>query len=503
MKINPVLTTDFYKVGHIDQYPDNTQYIFSNFTCRSDKYFTGLPNFDHKAVFFGMQGIASWYLQDLWEEHFFGRSKNILLDEYKDTIGTALGIVNPRTDHIEALHDLQYLPIRIKALPEGSRVNMRVPLWTIRNTLPEFFWLTNYLETPLSAEQWKVMTSATTSFEFRRLFRKYANITGTPMEFVEFQGHDFSARGMSGIYDFTQNGAGHLLSFSGTDTVSSLKYVKDYYFGKGFIGGSVPATEHSVMCAGGQVDEIQTFSRLLDIYPEGIVSIVSDTWDFWKVLTEYAVTLKEKILNRKPNAIGLVKTVFRPDSGDPVKIICGDAAAAPGSPEWKGAVECLWDVFGGETNAKGYKVLNPKVGLIYGDSITLQIAQAMLEILERKKFATGCIVLGIGSYTYQHVTRDTLGSAIKATHAVINGESFDLMKKPKTDSGVKNSASGLLRIEKDDAGNFVLHENQTSEQEKQGLLRTVFEDGKRKLENMEDFTTIRDRLRESDDIYSE
>lgn len=247
---------------------------------------------------------------------------------------------------------------------------------------------------------------------------------------------------------------------------------EEYYHGADtFLGGSVPATEHSVMCMGGMATEIETFSRLInDVYPKGIVSIVSDTWDFWKVLTVYALELKEDIMSREG------KVVFRPDSGDPVKIICGDPNAEPGTPEFKGAVQCLWEVFGGTKTDNGFKVLDSHVGLIYGDSISLERAEAILEGLLVNGFASSNIVFGIGSYTYQYVTRDTLGTAIKATWGQVNGEGRELFKKPKTDNGMKNSACGLLRVEREH-GKFVLHDRQTREQEQKGLLTTVFEDG--------------------------
>jgi len=309
---------------------------------------------------------------------------------------------------------------------------------------------------------------------------------------IPIQAHDFSFRGMSGAEDAAQSGIGHLTSFSGTDSVAAIDYVEDYYGSEDVVGVSVPATEHSVMCMGTKDDEIETFRRLInELYPSGIVSIVSDTWDFWKVITEFAVTLKEDILSRTPNAIGLAKTVFRPDSGDPIKIICGDDAAEVGSPEYKGAVQCLWETFGGTETEQGYKLLNERVGLIYGDSITLERAKAILEGLERKGFASTNIVFGVGSYTYQFMTRDTFGFAIKATWGQVQGEGRDIFKDPKTDDGQKRSAAGLLRVEETEDG-FQLFDRQTLEQEKGGAFKTVFENGK--LTSKTTFDDIRARL---------
>lgn len=486
MKISPVTATDFYKTGHFAQYPPGTEYVYSNWTCRSDKWASVLPGFDHKVVFFGLQGVAQWLLIDLWKTEFFDKPKEQVVSAYKHRMDSSLGPGAVDTQHIADLHDLGYLPLRIKALPEGSRVDIRVPSFTIVNTDPKFFWVTNYVETQLSAELWKGMTSATSAYEYRRLLESYARYTGAPLEFVPWQGHDFSFRGLSGITDASQSGAGHLLSFTGTDTISAIDYLENYYGGEGLIGGSVPATEHSVMCMGGEAGEFETYKRLItETYPSGIVSIVSDTWDFWHVLTDTASRLKGDILSREG------KVVFRPDSGDPVKIIIGDPTAEVGTPEYKGAVEVLWGVFGGTTTRAGFKTLDSRVGLIYGDSISLERAQAILDGLAAKGFSSANIVFGIGSYTYQHVTRDTFGTAIKATWGQVNGEPRELFKDPKTDNGVKKSACGLIRVEFED-GKYVLYDKQTPEQEKLGLLETVFENGV--LTKFQTLAEIRERL---------
>lgn len=491
MSIFPPHAVDFYKVSHLSQFPPGTELVYSNFTCRSDKLARVLPDFDHKTVFFGLQAACKWLLRDLWNEEFFAKPRADVLRRYQRRMDSALGAGAVPIEHIGALHDLGYLPLLIKALPEGSRVDMRVPLFTIRNTLAEFYWLTNYVETQLSAELWKAVHSATIAYEYRRLLDAYAKRTGSPAAFVPWQGHDFSARGMSGVHDAASSGAAHLLSFCGTDTVAALDFLEDHYSGEDtFIGGSVPATEHSVMCMGGEDDEVETFRRLIGTtYPGGIVSIVSDTWDFWRVLTEFTVTLKDQILARTPDAQGNAKVVFRPDSGDPVLILAGGGTGSPAAV--KGAVECLWDVFGGTTTPTGHRLLDARVGLIYGDSITLDRASAILAALDEKGFASANVVFGIGSYTYQHCTRDSFGCAIKATYGQVNGDGRPLFKAPKTDTGMKNSARGLLRVERE-GDRFVLHEMQSWEQEAHGELQPVFENGV--LLRHESLADIRARL---------
>ncbi|HEY4285852.1 MAG TPA: nicotinate phosphoribosyltransferase [Puia sp.] len=473
MTLSPILLKDGYKVGHKFQYPEGTTLVYSNLTPRKSR-----SEEVNEIVFFGLQYFLKEYLIRQFNEEFFKRPKAEVVKEYARRMDNYLGKDSITYQHIADLHDLGYLPLEIKALPEGSLVPMKVPVFTIKNTVPEFFWLTNMLETVLSAILWKPTTSATTAFEYLRTFTRYAKETvGEDLSFIPWQGHDFSFRGMSGIEDAVMSGAGHLLSFSGTDTIPAIDFSERYYNAdceKELIGGSVPATEHSVMCMGTQDEEIKTFERLIcDVYPAGIVSIVSDTWDFWQVITEFLPELKERILARNG------KVVIRPDSGDPVKIIIGDENAPVGSPEYKGAIECMWEVFGGAITAKGYKLLDGHIGLIYGDSITTERQLAILEGLKKKGFASYNVVLGIGSYTYEYVTRDTFGFAMKATYGEVNGQGRDIFKAPKTDDGTKKSAKGLMQVYRDPStGKLALKDQCTWEEEGKGELKTVFKDGK-------------------------
>lgn len=480
MKINPLNAIDFYKADHRSQYPQGCEYVYSNFTPRSDKLSNMGEDFDGKIVFMGLQLFIKDFLVDSWNKDFFSRPKKEVIRKYKRRMDTSLGNGAISTEHISDLHDLGYLPIKIKALPEGARVNVRVPVYTIVNTDKNFFWITNYLESVMSSETWKMCTTATLAYEYKKLLVEYAKETGASLEFVNLQGHDFSFRGASCREDSAKSGIGHLSSFWGTDGVLSIDAAEDYYNANSeneIVGVSVPATEHSVMCMGGKDSEVDTYRRLItEVYPKGIVSIVSDTWDFWKVMTDLTVELKDEILNREEDALGLAKTVFRPDSGCPVKIICGDKDAPIGSPEYKGAIECLYEVFGGSENERGYKELNPRVGLIYGDSITLERAKLILKGLKKKGFASSNVVFGIGSYTYQYNTRDTFGFAVKATWGQVNGVAREIHKDPKTDGGIKKSAKGLLRVEIEN-GEYILYDQQSNEEEKMGELVDVFENG--------------------------
>ncbi|WP_310554702.1 nicotinate phosphoribosyltransferase [Flavobacterium sp.] len=466
--MNPLLLTDGYKVDHRRQYPDNTTLVYSNWTPRKSRI-DGVE----EVVFFGLQYFLKKYIIHDFEDYFFKRPKAEVVAKYSRRINNYLGENQVGIKHIEDLHDLGYIPMVFKALPEGASVPIRIPMFTMYNTKPEFFWLTNYFETLLSAVVWLPCNSATIAKQYRLVLDKYAQETSSIPEFVDWQGHDFSMRGMGGIEAAITSAAGHLLSFTGTDTIPAIEFFEEYYNANSdveLIGGSVAATEHSVMCMGTTEGEYETFKRLIcEIYPKGIVSIVSDTWDLWKVLTDYLPRLKEEIVGREG------KVVIRPDSGDPADIICGNPNGKT-EQEKKGVIELLWDVFGGSTNAKGYKELIPQIGAIYGDSITVERATNICERLKQKGFASTNVVLGIGSFTYQYNTRDTFGFAMKATYGEVNGEGRAIFKDPITDDGTKKSAKGLMKIELEN-NIYKLIDEVTWEQEKQGELKEVFRDG--------------------------
>jgi nicotinamide phosphoribosyltransferase len=477
---NPLLAIDYYKADHRSQYETGTEMVYSNATPRSNKIFAAQwPKHDGKYVAFGMEAVVQHFIHDLFDENFFNQPATKVCDQYKRTIEDSLGEGAITFDHIHALHELGYLPVEIKALPEGYVANMKVPFLTIKNTLPEFFWLVNYLETLLSSVLWKPLTTATIAREYRKIIDNYAEQTGST-GVNELQCHDFSFRGMSGLEDATFAGMGHLTSFNGTDSAVAKQAVEYFYNAPAGTGLSVPATEHSVMCMGKKSNEIDTFKRILDLYPTGIVSIVSDTWDFWKVMTSYTVLLKDQIKAREG------KTVFRPDSGDPVKIITGytEDEVYRRNGVWhcvetnqqlpdyvvKGAVECLYEVFGGTKTEKGYIELDESVGLIYGDSITLQRCEQILQRLKLKGYASSNIVFGIGSFTYQFLTRDTLGIAVKATAGIVDGEFREIFKEPATDDGTKKSATGYLIVQD---GKLL----QKQETDAGGDLEVIFRDG--------------------------
>lgn len=510
MDFRPHEMIDAYKYGHICQYPEGTEYVYSNLTPRASR----IEGID-KVVFLGLQA----FLDDLttsWNRDFFERDIDVICAEFEQNTTEVLGPNNVGSDQLRQLHALGYLPLEFKAIPEGLSVPLKTPMFTVENTHKDFFWLTNYLEDRLSCSIWLPCTSATQAKRFRTMLLEWAEKTGDP-SFVDYQAHDFSFRGMGSLEEAAASGAGHLASFVGSDTIIAKEWIKYHYGATEPILNSVPATEHSVMCSEGPEGEAALYKRLItDVYPEGFISIVSDTYDLWNVVNEILPSMREEIMSRNG------KVVIRPDSGDPADILCGTARTsafgldgAYDTSEEKGLIHILWERFGGETNEKGYKVLPPQLGAIYGDGMTYDRMNNICERLEAKGFASTNVVFGIGSYTYRFVTRDTFGFAMKATANQVNGEERLLFKDPKTDSGLKKSHKGrivvvaetedeaILRADpetltQDDIRLKVIDGLTRDEQESYGeydLLQTVWLDGEFVKEVS--FDDIRRRVRDN------
>lgn len=474
------LMLDDYKLRHPEQYPKNTQEVYANMTARSGNH-SNIPG-SKGIIFAGLQMFNIDYLVNDWNNHFFYRDKNEVMEEYSIDSGLHLS----KLGHIAALHDMGYLPLRIKALPEGSFVPYGVPFLTIRNTDKDFGWLTNSIESVMSTELYPIINTITTTAEYLRVFHQFADLTGADKQIIPYQPHNFSFRGMMFREASVKVGLAHLLAgVNGTDTTYASKLAWQFYGAERKIGGSIPATEHSVMCAGGKDNELDTIRRLItEIYPSGDVSIVMDTWDLFKAVTNYLPQIKSEIMNRNG------KLIVRPDSGDPVKIICGDNSSNDPAIR-KGLIELLMDIFGYTVNSNGYKVLDPHVGAIYGDSITLQRQREILWGLANKRISSENIFLGVGSYTYQGTTRDTHGIAIKSTSVTVDGVRSAIFKDPKTDNGVKKSARGYLMVT-NGIGGYTMEQDVTPKQEREGCLKTVFLDGE--IHNIQTIYDIRDRV---------
>jgi nicotinamide phosphoribosyltransferase len=481
--MNSMLLADFYKLSHRKMYPPGTTKVYSTWTPRGSRM-AGVSEF----VWFGLQAFIQRRLLGTLQDDFFAKDVDAICSEYARVVRHTLGEAEPETQHIRDLHELGYLPLRIRGLDEGTVVPLRTPVMTIENTEPRFFWLTNYVETLMSSELWQPSTSATIAHQFRKLYDKYALETVGDTGFCQFQGHDFSMRGMGCLDAATLSGLGHLTSFVGTDTVPAILAAESFYGANvesELVGTSVPATEHSVQCCYGD-DDKYVHEIITRIHPTGIVSVVSDGYDFWDVINRVLPLLKPEILAREG------KLVVRPDSGDPVKIVCGDPEA---TTEWerKGAVERLWDIFGGTTSAQGYRCLDPHIGLIYGDAITYERATKMLAALKAKGFASTNVVHGIGSFTYQYTTRDTFNMALKSTLAVRDGKEIHIFKTPKTDDGMKYSQRGRVVVERNESGAVTWRDGLSlTDHVPTNLLLDRFVDGQ--VMNQTTFAEVRKRV---------
>jgi len=470
-KANSLFYTDGYKIGHRKMLAPGTTKLYGTWIPRSTKH---APKGVNKIVSFGQQLAVRW-LNDEFTENFFKLSKDEAMKFGKD-MSMYLGM-DYDASHFAALHDLGYLPIRIKSLPEGIETPANVPHMTFINTVDGFAWLTLYLETIISSLAWKPSTSASIALQYKRNLTEWVMKTDAANAWlIPFLAHDFSARGLS-PWDMLSSGLGHATSFRGSDSIICIpgsRYFYDEPENEVAIN-SVNASEHSVsttcIFTMGESEMIKYF---MDQYPTGILSIVSDTFDLWQLITKFLPENKEQIMSRDG------KLVIRPDSGNPVDIICGTntrpnfAPMDENHPSHKGVIELLWDIFGGTVNEQGFKVLDPHIGAIYGDSITLDRQVEIYERLASKGFASTNIVLGVGSFTYQMNTRDTLGFAAKGAWFEANGQGFDIYKDPVTDDGTKKSLKGLISVDAD----FTVHTQCTNEQEQTGILHTIFEDGK-------------------------
>jgi len=532
-KPNTLFYSDGYKVGHKRMLAPGTTRLYGTWIPRSLKH---APKGITKIVSMGQQLVWKW-IHDEFEENFFyldkrelyeldkelyeslyGSSKNEMEDlkqkalSFGKDMALYLGMEYDAT-HFGELWDLGYLPMKVKSLPEGIETNPNIPHMTFINTVDGFAWLTLYLETIVSALAWKTPTSATIALQYKRKCTEWVMRTDPAQAFlIPFMCHDFSARGLD-PFAMLASGLGHAASFRGSDTLTVIPGAR-YFYGEPndeVCINSVNASEHSVSTTKiFTVGEKQMIIDWLKEFPTGILSIVADTFDLWKLITEYLADPEVKALILARDG----KLVIRPDSGDPVDIICGwggfsggaEDLSASGSKhkneEYKGVIELLYDIFGGDKNEQGYITLNPKIGAIYGDSITLDRQVQIYERLAEKGFASTNIVLGVGSFTYQYNTRDTFGWAAKGawfeimedpTNNFSKGKiGYDIFKDPVTDDGAKKSLKGLIQVGQDDDDLIYARQEVSWKEENTGLLQTIYEDGK--FTNQTTLTEIRNKL---------
>lgn len=576
MNLFAPFNSDGYKISHADMYAEGTESVYSNLTPRSDRIYkrTATRYYNGKLVLVGVQGALMEIVEN-WDK-FFAMERSIAIARFKLLCDNYLGPNVVSVDNLSALHKLGFLPLEVKTLDEGTSVPMGIPVLTVTNTVPHAYWLVNFLETTISNLTWKPSTAATIATEYREMLKDFALKTGTPPEVVAFQAHDFSARGLSGPEDAARTGFGHIAAgHLGTDSLGSVLYAQEYYGGGDFVAASVPATEHAVATSNilrieqeltdgsyhfvnnehGDIfskmvknsEDLRLIAEVMFLYelmlrfPTGILSYVTDSFDFWAMISKGLPYLKDVIMRREGNGITPGKLVIRPDSGDPVLVITGyktitvadeDAfvdlypdedvecvhfedsgkylAMKPvfgkdgdGFEGWAaeteisreeavGAIQVLYETFDGTTTETGHKMLDSHIGLIYGDSITTQRCLNILERLEQQGYASGNVVFGVGSYTYQCVTRDTFGQAVKATCTIVNGKTIPIFKDPKTDSN-KKSAKGYLFVDIVN-GDLVLLDDVSFEKQgsKDNQLKTRFYNGQ--FSNVTTIDIIRSKL---------
>jgi nicotinamide phosphoribosyltransferase len=540
-KPNALYYVDAYKVGHKAMLAPGTVRLYGNWIPRSVKY---APKGVSKIVSFGQQLTWKW-LHDVFQENFFNLPKEEAMQFGKDM---SMMLMIPYDDaHFSDLYELGYLPMRVKSLPEGIETNPNIVHMSFINTVDGFAWLVLYLETIVSSLAWKPATAATIALQYRRNLTEWVMKTDPANAWlIPYLAHDFSARGLN-PHDMIAVGLGHASSFRGSDTIITIPAAR-YYYGEPMnevVINSVNASEHSVTCTGifyyeGKLRAGLAFDAIMEYYsfdapcegsvedpdykaiaewmnlrdwlkrfPVGILSVVSDTFDLWKLINYILPRLKDQIMAREG------KLVIRPDSGDPVDIICGlntkpgavftqELKTPENNPEYFGVTELLAGIFGYTTNEQGYMVLDPHIGSIYGDSITLERQIQIYERLAVKGFASTNIVLGVGSFTYQFNTRDTMGYAAKGAwfeiEEKITGrdfedtyrEGFDIYKDPITDDGTKKSLKGRCAVHQDENGEYYVKVQCTEKEENEGLLQVIYEDGK--FYNQTTLTEVRTKL---------
>lgn len=468
-KTNPMLLIDFYKAVHAEMLPKNITKSVSYFTPRMSR----VKRWDN-VVMFGLQAFIKTYLIDYFNEEFFNKSFKDVMFNYKRIMDASLGADVYNIQKIVDLYKLGYLPIEIVALPEGTKVPMHVPMFGITNTHPDFAWLPQSLESLISAEMWHPMIAATVGNTYRDIVNKYYDMTcDDNIQKARALGA-FDFRGEECLESAVKAGAGWCLSFLNTATVPTIPYLEQMYncdCTKEPVAFGSPSTEHSVMCSNYAVDgdEETLLRRLLtEIYPNTSFSAVLDSYDYWNVIDNILPKLKTEILNHNGCML------MRGDSGECVEVVTK-------------TVFKLWEQFGGTINSKGYKVLDPHVKAIYGDSITVQRCEEIYRILEAEGFACSNVALGVGSFSFQCIeedgilkpfTRDTFSSCIKATYCEIDGKPTPIFKNPK-DGGFKKSQKGCCIVTNNDNTLTFVDECTWNEaySNENNLLKPIFKDG--------------------------
>lgn len=460
---NIILLTDSYKPTHYRGYSPDLQQVYSYLESRGGKF--------DSTILFGLQFVLKKYLvgQVVTQEKIDQAS-----DIFKKHYGSDQIFNREGWEYILREHQGK-LPLLIRAAPEGTLVPTHNVLMAIENTDINVPWLTNYVESILLQSIWYGTTVATLSYNMKKLILKYLEETGDPT-LIDFKLHDFGFRGVSSTESAGLGGAAHLINFLGTDTLPALGVVKEFY-GSDVCGFSIPASEHSTICSWGKAREAKAYENMLDQYPEGLVAVVSDSYDIYNACENiWGKQLKDKVLARNGTL------VIRPDSGDPTVVL----------PKM---LNILKNAFGGEVNSKGYYVLNPKVRVIWGDGINLESSAELLEAVKQAGFSIDNIALGMGGALLQQINRDTQKFAIKCSSVTVDSIEKAVFKDPVTDPG-KKSKEGKQMLYKDNGEYYTAPEGSPG----YPALVDVFWNG----QLMEDYTfeDVKRNLKESVEFQS-
>lgn len=442
---NIILISDSYKVSHHKQYPPNTQIVYSYFESRGGVF--------PKTVFFGLQYILKkYFVGSIVTKEKIAEAKAI----YDAHLGP--GIFNEAGwTYIAEKHNGR-LPIRIKAIPEGTIVPYKNVLFTVENTDPNCFWLTNYLETIL-VEVWYPMTVATQSKGFKDLIAKHLKETADDLEGLPFKLHDFGFRGVSSVESASLGAAAHLVSFRGTDTIAGVIMARDYY-NCPMAGFSIPAAEHSTITAWGRENEVKAFKNMLTQFSNETMACVSDSYNIWEACEKlWGEELKDLVEDRGTRGAGPL--VVRPDSGDPPTTVLK-------------VLNILGEKFGTSLNGKGFKMLPPYIRVIQGDGINFDMVKEILIHLKENGWSADNISFGSGGALLQRINRDTQKCAFKCSYACVDGKDVNVFKEPITDMG-KKSKKGRLTLEHEN-GEWVTKQEGTGSPDKDQLI-LVYENG--------------------------
>ncbi len=467
-KENIILLADAYKYSHHKLYYPGTTKIYSYLESRGGQF--------DETVFYGLQYFLKHYLEgEVITKEKIDDAEQVLLEVF----GRPDVFDRTKFEYILKKYSGK-LPVRIKAVPEGSVVPVSNVLMTIENTDPNCFWLTNFLET-LLMQVWYPGTVATMSREIKLIVEEYFNETASyaASAGVDYVLNDFGFRGVSSVESAGLGGSAHLLNFNGSDTLEGSVFAKRYYGANKVYGVSVPATEHSICTLLGEKGELEVFRHVLKTFPTGIVACVSDSFDIFRASANYwGKELKEMVLNRD----GVL--VIRPDSGDPVFTLLK-------------VFDILMEKFGYTLNEKGFKVLPPQVRVLQGDGINIDSIRAIYGALKVNNISAENLLLGMGGALLQKLDRDTQKFAFKCSYAELNGNSVEVRKHPveldhhgRLTRSFKTSKSGKLKLIETSEGFKTVRQNEFIEYVDR--LKTVFKNGD--LLRDENFETIRQRV---------